>query len=430
MKVTKDELLKQTFLENYLGFTQWQEAPDDFHLWISCTLIAAATQRQVFYNQGDYFKLYPNLYTGIVAESAICRKTSAMDIGMEIYCDALEESMDTENILRGKITPPALIAFLCPKVERVTSGSIFIQADELEVFFSKDVLNLGLVGLLTTLYTCPKRHQYYTKHQGQYNIRDAFVNVLGGAVPSYMTNSVGSVFEAGLIGRFSFVHKEEPKARIARISTVAKPEVTSLYREVLVEQIQEINRKSGGFEFTDEAGELYDKWYEKIPLREKEREDGIKTLSSGFVGRKGDHALKLAMILHLSRRVYSDAVLRLEAKDILAGMTMAERAGESLREIFENIPTGDLFKRQAEVEELIRGKKRISAKFYARNFYKRIDPDMRIMIILSLETAGLVTTVREKDETYYYYIDDDLRDLDAEHIKKEVMKRYQEGWKR
>ena len=45
-------MLDESFLRLYLKYTSKQESPDDFHLWVGMTMVAAALGRKCFINGG------------------------------------------------------------------------------------------------------------------------------------------------------------------------------------------------------------------------------------------------------------------------------------------------------------------------------------------------------------------------------------------
>jgi len=412
--MTKDELEKKSFLTNYLEYTKCQESPTDFHFWIACTLIGAATQRKVYYDQ-HFFKLYPNLYTGVVAESAICKKSTAMDLGMSLFAEAMADEPIGDKIVQGKITPKGLIKKICPGKKDEVGGMVFIQADEMGVFFGQDMINLGIIDLITSLYMCKDRHEYITAEAGSFLVRNSFINILTGGVPSYLRKSVGSVFEEGLIGRMSFVRREEPHMSIADIARIVDLDRLNLLREVLIKQLRGISKKEGSFSMTDEAFGVYEKWYKSI------RGDSVeRSITSGFIGRKGDHARKMAMILSLAASPLSDDPLVIDTKTIYAGIQTAKDMERDLKDIFEQVPAKDIFEGQKMLEQFIRKSGRVSRTLISRKFHGKILPEHFDVIIASLERPGIIQMASDGRTTFYYYVPEEYRDLSLEERLKKI----------
>ena len=76
----------ENFLQLYLNYTRAQESPELFHLWTGTTILAAALGRKCWINRG-YYRLYPNLFCILVAGSAKCRKSTAVNIGVRLLTD-------------------------------------------------------------------------------------------------------------------------------------------------------------------------------------------------------------------------------------------------------------------------------------------------------------------------------------------------------
>lgn len=379
------ELLKKSFLSNYLSFMEWQESPRDFHFWVGLTLIAAATERKVYLDRA-YYQLYPNLYTGITAESAWCRKSTAMDIGMKLFTSVFPDY----PVLMGKITPEELLSGL-----NYDKPKLFIQADEMGVFLSRYMIQNGMVDLLTSLYM-KNRLEYRTKTQGAYVIIDPFINILAGGVPSYIQNHIGEAFEEGFVGRFTFVHREEREKRIARPECVVEQDKLKQIWKVLQIQLQKISEVAGEVLYSQEAGEAYDLWYNSLP--EKKVLESESTIS-GYKGRLGDHVLKFSILFLLSS-LQSKLVLRKE--DIEAGIRLAEDSDRSLVSITRDMKK-DIFKFQTEIEYFLKSTGRILRTVLYYRYRNRLTPSEFDMIIWSLMRSGLVTEEKEGRLVYYIF---------------------------
>lgn len=130
------------WLESYLVYTEKQESPEKLHFWIGLSALSAALKRQVWMNRG-YYKLYPNTYVLLVAESAMLRKSTAMDIGIKLVRDAVPDI----HYISGSMTPEGLMKHMNRiKVGTGENGKpivrydshILIHADELAELFGFD----------------------------------------------------------------------------------------------------------------------------------------------------------------------------------------------------------------------------------------------------------------------------------------------------
>src|SRR5882762_4893438 len=96
-----------SFLDLYMEYTQLQESPERFHLWTGITILAAAMGRKCYLDKG-YYRLYPNLFVILVAGSAKCRKSTGVNIGIDLV-KALLPDIPSIKVISGKITPERFI---------------------------------------------------------------------------------------------------------------------------------------------------------------------------------------------------------------------------------------------------------------------------------------------------------------------------------
>ena len=100
--------------------------------------------------------IYPNQYIILVAESALCRKSTAANIAIK---DILTQARTT-RLLRQKMTAE----FLCVELaKKELNNAVTIYAPELAVFLGASAFQSGLIPLLTDLYDCPADADYKTK---------------------------------------------------------------------------------------------------------------------------------------------------------------------------------------------------------------------------------------------------------------------------
>uniref|UniRef100_A0A6M3MAK9 Uncharacterized protein n=1 Tax=viral metagenome TaxID=1070528 RepID=A0A6M3MAK9_9ZZZZ len=280
--------LKEGWLQAYRKYIYKQEAPDAFHLWIGLTVISAALKRHVWIDRKAY-TVYPNLYTFLVAESAECRKSVAMELGLDILSlnedvkvvherTTLEGLMDQMN--RSEITPGG-------KGIR-PDGSILLHADELSNLFGKASYISDLVSFLTAAYTSRAKLDFLTRNKGWVKVRNPCPVVLAGTTPEALREIFpSSVLSSGFMGRVVLVLGKSG-VRIGR------PELKSQFREPLAQDLYLIGQIDGEMKLTEECDNYFVDWYEH-----KMHGPISKDLAS-FYQRKHDHALKVAMLLSVS----------------------------------------------------------------------------------------------------------------------------------
>src|SRR6266436_9614945 len=94
----------ENWLESYLKYTSKQESPEKLHFWTGLSVLSSALKRQVWMDL-SFFKLYPNIYVLLVAESAKSRKSISMDTGVNLIRDAVPDLY----YISGSLTPEGLL---------------------------------------------------------------------------------------------------------------------------------------------------------------------------------------------------------------------------------------------------------------------------------------------------------------------------------
>lgn len=285
------------FLGQYMHYTDKQESPGSFHFWTAVTIIGGVLQRRAWVSKGVY-KVFPNLYTILVAPTGKCRKSASMRLGLELV-----DRFEYMNILADKTTPEALLEALQlgsssmekkeeesnTKIQIVVDSCGFIKASELSVFLNKNTYSSGMVSLLTDLYDCPSTYKYVTRNKSPVLLQDVAVSLLGASTPDWLATSIPeAAFEGGFMSRVMFVVKEERDRSIPFPIEPEKDEKANLRRE-----LQRIRKHfRGEIILTKEAREWFRSWYENGA----DLTTGDNQLV-GFVERKPDTLLKLAIIL-------------------------------------------------------------------------------------------------------------------------------------
>lgn len=277
------ELPSNSWVYKYLKFTENQESPTPFHIWSALSVIGSALGRKCWIYRG-YYNLYPNQYIIIAAESARCRKSTSSDIAI----DDILTSSDTVDIIREKMTTE----FLCKELsQNRLNNEVLIYAPELATFLGANAFHSGLIPLLTSMYNCPAQRDYKTKESGIFALSNVCINILACTTLDWMSNNMpGDTIEGGFTGRIIFVVGEDPRLRNAW------PVVTEeqlVIRNNLIADLIRISTLNGEYRVNSEAQRIYTRWYARAA-------EPADIRLRPYEGRKGDHVLKIAMILSAS----------------------------------------------------------------------------------------------------------------------------------
>ena len=276
------------WLQAYRDYIHKQESPDIFHFWIGLTMISASLRRSIWIDRGAY-TVYPNQYVILIAESASCRKSVAMEIGLDLLLAnkdirAVHEKATVEGLIdlmkKASISPTGRIK---------PDGSVLLHADELSNMFSKATYAADLIKFLTATYTAKARVDFLTRTKGHAQVRNPCPVVLAGTTPS----DLGEIFpiallSSGFMGRVLMVSGKKGHR-------IAKPHLRREMRESLIEDLHDMSFLEGEIKLTPECDEFYTKWYEEGKMGEPSTADLIT-----FYERKHDHVLKTAMLLSVS----------------------------------------------------------------------------------------------------------------------------------
>ena len=274
------------WLQAYRRYIHKQEAPDLFHFWIALTLISATLKRNIWIDRGAY-KVFPNQYVILVAESASCRKSVAMELGLDLLLTNKDIRAVHERTTVEGLTDLMNRAAVSPTGKIRPDGSVLLHADELSNMFSKASYITDLVSFLTAAYTAKARLDFLTRNKGFVQVRNPCPVILAGTTPGQL----GEIFPAmalysGFFGRILLVtakrgHKE------------AKPNVRKDMAQSLIDDLYDMSLVQGEIKLSTECDNFYTKWY--MEMKESPTPD-----LNAFYERKHDHVLKTAMLLSIS----------------------------------------------------------------------------------------------------------------------------------
>ena len=314
--------IKDSWLKEYHRYTEGQESPDTFHFWVGLSMLASTLERSVWIDM-SYYVLYPNLYVILVSDAAICRRTTAVRIGVDI----LEKQEKPPYIFAQKITPEALIGALCSQCKIDGEGNILqdsaavVVAEELSVFLGKEAYASGLIAILTSLYDCGDEWPYETRSRGVEVAYNTCVNMIGASSPEWLRLAIPpDAVGGGFTSRIVFVYQYRSD------KVIAFPVLTDEQRtakENLIHDLSLIRRLNGKFKFSPDARAWYIKWYKghRMALTTSIITDGE------LVIRKEGILLKLAMCFSVA-----------EGDELVIEQRHLEMAHDSLEETEKFMP--------------------------------------------------------------------------------------------
>jgi len=269
------------FFTDYKIYTEKSESPDIFHIWTCLGTLAAAVARNVWIDFQSY-KIYPNQYIILVAGSAVCRKSSALDFGKEI----LKMMEKPPPMFSQKITTEALIRFM-----QQHKGHGTVMASELAVFLGNDAAGSGLLASLCDLYDCRDNWSYQTIGRGEEILKYPCLNLLAASTLEWLRFSLPrDAIGGGFTSRVLFVYASDRRFKEA-LPFLGPEQIAA--RKRVVDRLNEVKQVTGAFTIIPVAEKAYRDWYSKQTA-------GGDFGMGGYYGRKQTHVLKIAMLLAIA----------------------------------------------------------------------------------------------------------------------------------
>lgn len=279
------------WISSYMQYAKATEPPTSYHLWSAISLISACMQRKCKFPFGA-LTFYPNMYIALVGPPA-ARKGTAMNIAFP-FLEKLNVKVAAEAITRE-----ALIKELQMSSDNdldLTTGkrtfhcSLTIWSQELAVFLGYN--QMQLISDLTDWYDCKNKWTYRTKTMGTDEIVGVYVNLFGAITPDLIRATMPiDAIGGGLTSRIIFIF-EWDKEKVVPFTSLD----SDLYPGLL-HDLEQVRMMSGDFSFTSEMKELWIEWYthheEQLPFKDCKFD--------GYFQRRGNHVLKLSMIMSASR---------------------------------------------------------------------------------------------------------------------------------
>ncbi len=288
-------ILKEGVLEAFCKYAEGTEVPGTFALWSGISLVSAVLGRDGWIDYG-FFSVYPNMYIALVAKSALCRKSTSVNMALNF----MQKVKPKVKILAQRMTSEALISALSgTNIKDENTIAIdavgVIIADELITFIDKNAFQSGLITTLTKLYDCTD-YDYETISRKNELVRNPCLSLHGGCIAHALRDAVPiAAIECGFTARVVFVYQDKTDRDIDW--PVLTPE-NAKRGEDIVHDLNEIAKMRGAFAFTVKARKIWKEEYSRFKHGSKLYEIPVM---SGYAGRRHTTLLKTCMIISASK---------------------------------------------------------------------------------------------------------------------------------
>lgn len=332
------------FIDAYFDWAKDNYCPDVFHLWTGISIVASALERKVCLNRGGKDKLFPNIYTMLVAKPAT-GKSTAMRRGVKLLEEVEARRPYSLAKFPDHITVAKMIDVMTEERHYQDGTTMVFHASK--YFYCSEASNAfkecqkksqgTFFNLLTDWYDCPDRFSkalaMWTEEK---TIRNVCVNILAGGTYAYLKELLGEEsLGGGFASRLIFVVGDSSSERQATLgiplvdapadeSRIEEAKSADPRREQLIQDLDHINRIVGEFKGTTEFAQAYQKWFQACDKEIREtRSENMQHL----LARVQTNALKLAMIFSVSR-----------SDELIFRLTDWERAVAVMEAVTEELP--------------------------------------------------------------------------------------------
>lgn len=320
-----DRLISGSWLDAYLIYTAESESPEEYHLWVGISSIAAVLRRKCFFDMG-YFLLYPNLYIVLVGPAGRCKKSTAMRIGRGIAGQIQGVEFSVDSTTRERMIQDLSQAF------KDGQSALTVHSTEFASLLTSS--GMDMVVFLTDIFDSPSEWTHKTKAGGTNKIKSPYLNLLGAATPEWIAKGLPlDTIGIGLTSRIIFIYQDTPRVRDPF------PELNEnqvMLQKMLVNDLAVIASIAGEFRFEDAAKEAYRHWYKERVADPNPTGD---PRLSGYYERKPMHLIKLCMVVSASRR--EDRIITME--DYVQALELFHRAEPYMQRVFSAIGRNPLY---------------------------------------------------------------------------------------
>ena len=224
------------FLSDLIYYTRGREVPSIFVIWAGLYCMASVVKREAWFGWADK-KLFPNIYSMIIAPAGAAKKNTAIDLTIDLL-DFIDDEIQDHNVKRmkminpfmSKATPEKLITCMMPDKKRGTDffltdehgnkiivddkpveykigSEIAISQHEMSTLIGKQNYMEGLLEHLLNWYDCHPKWSYETHTRGSEDLINLYVTFIGAATPATLKSLPPQVVGDGFLSRTMLVYQ-------------------------------------------------------------------------------------------------------------------------------------------------------------------------------------------------------------------------------
>jgi hypothetical protein len=296
-------------------------------MWAGLAAISAVIKDNVWLDRGGAYKLYPNLYVILHAESGL-KKGPPISLAKDLV-----RMVNNTRVISGRSSIQGILkklgtAYTVPGGKVINKSVGFICSSELSSSLVEDTAALTI---LTDLYDRQYNEGEWESllKMENFQLKDPTVSLLGGINDAHAEAFFGKKdIQGGFLARTFIIYEKEEQNINALVRRLTHPP----NKIVLAEHLKEIAKLVGPFkDLVDEhnnptpVGKFYEEWYNNFRAEVKRMEIKDET---GTLNRFGDSVLKVAMLLSLSKT----PKLEIDMDSMERAVTISERLIGNIRQ--------------------------------------------------------------------------------------------------
>lgn len=392
----------ENWLQKYMEYSSFSEAPDKFHFWTGVSTIAGALRRRVWIDQA-YFQWTPNFYIIFVAPPGIVSKSTTLSIGMRLL-----KQIPGIHFGPDAVTWQALTEALANSTEEVLMpdelyhpmSCITIASSEFGTFLNPK--DREMVDVLVSLWdgqlgVWEKR----TKTQGSDQIANPWINIAACTTPSWIAgNFPDYMIGGGFTSRCVFVYADYKRKYVPYPAREVPAEFKQM-EKALVHDLEIISTLAGEFILSEDATAFGEKWYKDHYTGNNAQLNNSRF--AGYIARKQTHIHKLAMVLSVA----DGNSLVIQQKHLEAAAEIVTTLESDMPRVFSQIGLVGITKHADEVLQLLRSFKKLERRTLVQHTFNLMGPDELSKAIESLINAGYSRIVNQQGKIYLEYTGED-----------------------
>lgn len=378
------------WLQSFLDWTVPRSmAPESVLTLCALFTLSSALRRHVKVGRKylGTWDCYPNLYVIFVADAGIITKSTSIGLAEELL-DELQHITRSPSSITS--------ATLVEKLSSSPDGSLCCIISEFGLMMEK--AGITLYTNFTDLFDARKFYTESTMVRGDKAIGNPCINLLGATTPDWISDNMpATVLNGGFGSRTIFLKELAPR----NPKFFQKPLVDAgHFEKIKADLVADLNHISefveGEFEYTPEAEEWFEKWYQESLLDKGDLAIRLK----GYKSRRPAYVTKLAMLMTIA--VTDELVIHLPViQEAVKLMKFFESKMTTVfKSIGKNLYTADILGMKKYIEE----NKKVPRDRLLEEFLSSGEPEKIQSWIEMLIQMNKIKPKMDEGVMYYYYV--------------------------